>query len=555
MPLALFTPFRLPWLLHSDDHLLVVNKPVGVSTHAADPARLDDLVARLQSWRAALDGVSPSEIYLGVHQRLDRDTSGVIAFARSAIANKSLARAFENRTVSKRYFALAVANKNPPRTQTLTHDLVAQPDGTTLAVSPGRGGKNSRRAVTKLKVIKQIDNRVLLELTPETGRTHQLRVQCATIGLPLVGDTLYGGLAAPRLMLHAESLTLDHPLSQTPQTYRAPLPALFNAWLQGLPDPRDLTTLLETAADRRWYLARDEKITAFRLAHDGDLIAHHTVDVYNHHAVVSVLGDSLDPALADALASAGFEGVYVKHRPKQSNTLVDTRRETLAPTLPVRGTPTTSPLVITENSLRFLVRLDDGLSTGIFLDQRENRKRVRALSKGKTVLNLFAYTGAFTVAAAAGGALRTVTVDASRTALETARQNLSLNGLDDPRHGFVTNDVFAWLRGAIARRDRFEFIIADPPSYSNLHGSRWASESDWKRLAKELFTLVSPGGALLACSNHKGILRMRFRRHLHEAARMAGREVTQMKDLAPPEDFPPCPGAEPHLKSVLVTLR
>lgn len=555
MALTLFTPFRDAWLLHLDEHLVVVNKPAGVSTHAADPARLDDLVSRVKAWRAALTGEDPAKVYLGVHQRLDRDTSGVIVFARTAQANKALAPAFEGRAVEKRYLALATLPPNAPKERTLTHDVAPGDDDRMVALPPGRGGKTAKRAVTHVRVARRVGDRALLEVTPETGRTHQIRVQCAAAGMPLAGDLTYGGPPAPRLMLHASSLTIPDPATGRARTFTAPTPALFDAWLRDRPDPRDIRERLRDAADRRWFLARDPAVTAFRLAHDGDGIAGHAVDVYGEHAVVHAFDGAIDDALLDALTEAGFAGVYAKFRPKQANTLVDTRRDEVAPPHAVRGVDAPESFTITEHGLRYLVKLGDGLSTGIFLDQRENRRRVRALSEGRSVLNLFAYTGPFTVAAAAGGASRTVTVDVSRASLDRARQNLAENGLDDAKHSMVVNDVFAWLRGALARKERFDLVIADPPSYSNARGSRWSSESDWKKLAQDLFTLLTPGGALLACSNHKGVPRMRFRRHLHEAARAAGREVTQMKDLPAPEDFPPAPGAEPHLKAVLVTVR
>jgi 23S rRNA (cytosine1962-C5)-methyltransferase len=201
------------------------------------------------------------------------------------------------------------------------------------------------------------------------------------------------------------------------------------------------------------------------------------------------------------------------------------------------------------------VRLGDGLSTGIFLDQRANRRRVREMSAGLNVLNLFAYTCPFTVAAAAGGARSTTSVDVSAGALAWGAENLAENGLAGAAHRFATADVFGWLEGARARRDRFDLVILDPPSYSTTKdGSRFSSASDYRDLAALVLPLLAPGGRLLACSNHRGIVRAKLRRYLHEAARAAGCAVAQMRDLSDPTDFPPPPGHEVHLKSVLVTV-
>lgn len=549
-----FTPWRPAWTLRDDGALLVVDKPTGISTHGADEGRSDDVVSRLRAhWRR----VSPArDPYLGIHQRLDRDTSGVLVFATDRAANKGLAEQFEGRTVRKRYLALVERPPGAPAEATLVHDLRPDGDGRMVATVARPGSpapKGSQRAVTRLKELRREGTRCLVALHPETGRTHQLRAQLAAVGTPIAGDPWYGGSPAPRLGLHAASLQLAHPLTQAPLTLEAPTPAFFDAWLRGLDDPRDLATRLRDAADRRWHLHADPEITAFRLAHFGDGLRD-TVDVYDRWAVVSAYGEP-DPALLDAVAAAGFSGVYLKARPKQANTLVETRREEVAPPRAVRGEDAPDPLPVREHGLQYLTRLGDGLSTGIFLDMRESRQRVRAMSQGLRVLNLFAYTGPFTVAAAAGGAARTVTVDVSASALDVCARNLSLNGLAGPQHSLVRADVFGYLHGARARNERFDLVLCDPPSFSTTRDSRWSATSDYARLAETLFALLAPGGRLLACTNHRAYPRMKFRRHLHEAARAAGRVVTQMKDMPAPEDFPPAPGEEPHLKAVLVSVK
>src|SRR5206468_2036207 len=103
-------------------------------------------------------------------------------------------------------------------------------------------------------------------------------------------------------------------------------------------------------------------------------------------------------------------------------------------------------------------------------------------------------------------------------------------------------------------KEAFDFIVLDPPSFSTTKKSRWSAASDYPELAAPCLRALAAGGKLLACTNHRGIPRVKLRRFLHEAARAAGRTMTQMKDLPDPSDFPPAPGEEPHLKSVLVTV-
>lgn len=549
---SLFVPWRAAWVLHEDGDILVVDKPVGMSTHAPDPVRHDDVVSRLQRWIAARDGVK--QPYLGVHQRLDRDTSGVLLFARSKEANKGLADAFETHKAQKTYLALATCRRPPPPEGTLVHDLVPIDDGLMRADAPSlRPPRNAQRAVTRFRVLERHGDRVLLSLMPETGRTHQLRVQCAAVGMPLVGDARYGGVDAPRLMLHARSLSLPHPTRGGVARFEAETPRVFERWLRGEADDTPLVERLQAAADRRLALADDASTTAFRLAHDGDGVDA-AVDLYGDHALVHFYTPTPDAATLDAVMALGVRGVYAKMRPKHASVVGDERRAEVAPPHALRGEDAPEEFVITELGLRYHVRLGDGLSTGIFLDQREGRRRVRELARDAAVLNLFAYTCPFTVAAAAGGARRTVSVDASQQALDRGRRNLALNGLEGGDHSFVTADALAWLAGAKGRRERFDLVVLDPPSYATVKGSRFSAESDYKKLAVMTFAVLAPGGTMLACTNHKGIARMKFRRWLHEAAREAGCVLEKLRDVAPPVDFPAAPGAEPHLKSALAVL-
>jgi 23S rRNA (cytosine1962-C5)-methyltransferase len=411
----------------------------------------------------------------------------------------------------------------------------------------------------------------MLELSLETGRTHQARVQLAHAGAPIAGDTLYGGPPAPRLLLHAGALSLDHPVKGKRVRFEAKLPGDFRAWLSSgslgeaiYDDLAMLAAALGRALERRWGLGRSEATTAFRLINEeGDALPRLAVDVYDAWLVAQLYGTEEGSPWADAarrervldgLAALGFDGVYLKMRPRQANVLVDTRREDLAPKLPVRGSPAPDELTVLEEGLPLQVRLGDGLSTGLFLDQRGNRLRVRGMAGGKSVANLFAYTCGFTVTAAAGGAVRTVSVDASLTALERGRQNLAHAGLlAEGEHVFVGEDAFAWLARAAKRGDRFDVIILDPPSYSSTKRRRFVADSDYSELAALALGILAPHGVLLACTNHRGISGSRFRKMLFEAGRQAKRELTQVKDMAALPDFPTA-GGEGNMKSALVRL-
>ncbi|MCS6902473.1 MAG: class I SAM-dependent methyltransferase, partial [Myxococcales bacterium] len=246
----------------------------------------------------------------------------------------------------------------------------------------------------------------------------------------------------------------------------------------------------------------------------------------------------------------GARGVYGKFRPRQASTLVNTRRDDVAPARPMAGYAAPSPLRIVEGGDPFLIRLDDGLSTGIFLDQRENRARVRRSSRGLRVLNLFAYACAFSVSAACGGAALVTSVDLSRSVLAWGQENLALSGYTDPkRYRFIADEALTFLRRCAARGDRYDLILLDPPSYATSKEQRFTVEHDYRSLAAAALAILAPGGRLLACTNHRGISSARFLRFLEDAARAAHRSFRRKKLLPPPVDFPEPPGVEPYLKA------
>ena len=211
-------PFRLTprAILFRDACLLAVDKPPGLPTHpTADPSR-PSLVGHVEAYLRAEGGGG----YLGVHQRLDRDTSGIVLFAIDPRANAGLARAFAGRAVEKTYVALVARRGVAPARRF----RVAVPlDG-------------AKPAETEVVVRETLPGALLVEARPLTGRKHQVRAHLAHAGLPVLGDAVYGPHpgAAPRLMLHARRLELAHPLSGERLCLESPLPADFEAVLRGL---------------------------------------------------------------------------------------------------------------------------------------------------------------------------------------------------------------------------------------------------------------------------------------------------------------------------------
>src|SRR5215472_4061187 len=182
---------------------------------------------------------------------------------------------------------------------------------------------------------------------------------------------------------------------------------------------------------------------------------------------------------------------------------------------------------VQEGPMRFIVNLSDRLDTGLFLDHRNTRARVRTESGGKRMLNLFAYTGSFTVAAATGGARSTTTVDLSATYLEWAGRNLALNRISGQGHELVRADCLRWLDEA---RGKWDLVVLDPPPHSTSKGMRgdFNVQRDQRRLLERALGLLAPAGVLYFSTNYKG-----FRL---EAEGLAAR-IAELTPQSLPPDF------------------
>jgi 23S rRNA G2069 N7-methylase RlmK/C1962 C5-methylase RlmI len=186
---------------------------------------------------------------------------------------------------------------------------------------------------------------------------------------------------------------------------------------------------------------------------------------------------------------------------------------------------------VREQGLSFLVNLDDYLDSGLFLDHRPLRERIRGMSAGKRVLNLFCYTGSFSVYAASGGAAAVSSVDLSQGYLDWARRNFELNGLDAARHAFLKADALAWIPAAAARREEWDLIVIDPPTFSN---SKSMAEDldlaeDYPSLLSSALELLARDGTMFFSTNS--------RRFKLDPASIRGAAVLDLGDSTVPLDF------------------
>jgi RluA family pseudouridine synthase len=217
-------------ILFEDEALVVVDKPAGLPTHAtADPNR-PHLVGLVLERLGSGGGAAP---YLGVHQRLDSETSGVVLFTKDRAANAGLAPQFAGRHVAKLYHALTARPRELlPQTFRISTRLDRRGRRTSVVSAGGQA------AETDVRVVEAFPSALLLEVRPLTGRRHQIRAHLAEAGMPILGDPIYGAdvtaRRAPRTMLHAFRLSLDHPTTGEPLTIESPHPQDFARLLEAL---------------------------------------------------------------------------------------------------------------------------------------------------------------------------------------------------------------------------------------------------------------------------------------------------------------------------------
>lgn len=317
-------------------------------------------------------------------------------------------------------------------------------------------------------------------------------------GRPVIGDA--GAPAATRLMLHVEAL-------EGAPSARAPLPVEFDSWLSGAAvlAPAHFDEALQRAGLLRFGLRRQAE--AFRLlSGDSGEIAGVNVDAYGAYAVLAISSEEAwreRERLARCLIDHGARGVYVKHHIRAD--LRGAEAEALAPRLPLRGTAAPEALCVRVGPVSHWVYLADGLSTGLFLDQRGNWLRLSGSAAGASVLNLFSYTGAFSVAAARGGASQTTSVDLSAKALGRLHLNLELNGLSGPGQRLLKADVPSWLARAGRSGRRYDRIVLDPPSFGTRTRGVLSTRRDYADLLRGAAQLLAPEGRLLCISHHRKI--------------------------------------------------
>jgi 23S rRNA (cytosine1962-C5)-methyltransferase len=535
---------HLQLICYEDEHLLVINKPPGISTHAPGPFAGEGIY----DW---LRHREPHWASLAIVHRLDKETSGVMVFGKTPLANRSLTHQFAHGEVRKLY--RLVSDRKVGRSEIKAVSALVRV-GEKYRCRPLHAG--SDRAETRFRVVETRGNLITLEAEPVTGRTHQIRAQAADQGFPIMGDPLYGGTSAPRLFLHAESISFRHPASSELVTFSAPADFLADArlTLRSALIESDLTNayrMIHGAGDGwpGWYV---DRLGDFVLSQSERPLTAGQSELLNR------LNDRVTPRTS-WLTPRGTYHKLLTRRIRQVTPVE------AAPQL-VAGEAAPQRFRVLENGLNLELSFGEGYSVGLFLDQRDNRRRLLVhhvaadfplftdKASEHAVLNTFAYTCGFSLCAAKAG-LRTTNVDLSAKYLEWGKRNFMLNGLDPSQHEFLGGDAFDWLRRLRAKQRMFDVIILDPPTFSQSKTRGvFRAEKHIGQLVAAALPLLKRQGVLFASTNAATLKPEQFLHAIEAAAATAHRAILQRHYVPQPPDFPILRTEPAHLKTVWLRL-
>lgn len=435
--------------------ILFADKPYGISSHQTDTDK-----PGFVEW---LSQKKQQPVF--ICHRLDKQTTGcfITALSKNTCAKISALWAAQN--VKKKYLFLT---DRKPTVQEWTHTSQI----------------NDHPATTEFTVRHQEHGFCLIEARPLTGKTHQIRLHAKESEVPLFGDTTYGGTPFPLHFLHCAEISFAE------FSFSSPAPLIYQH-LDWLKRPRLAQWLMSVDRRQRLYPELFKNQQCLRLIHNEGT-----------------------PLRIDFLGEVAAAGWWSQTPPSQQDLndlkqLMEILRiktwslqnhsKNAAEKFFVDQAPET--WTASENELVYEFAKTVGAAPGLFLDQREHRQWLQKNARDKKILNLFAYTGGFSLNAARGGAQHVTTVDLSAKYIDWSRRNFNLNQLDPATHAFYAMDSFEYLKYAKKKRLLFDVIICDPPSFSRGKKTRFQIEKDYSALVEQCLDVLAPQGELLFSTN------------------------------------------------------
>ncbi|QWG60664.1 class I SAM-dependent rRNA methyltransferase [Bacillus mycoides] len=293
---------------------------------------------------------------------------------------------------------------------------------------------------------------------------------------------------------------------------------------------------IKSALHKRKDFYKSNDTTTFRaLNGEGDGLGGLIIDYYDGYYVISWYSEGIytfrDEIIAALQKVANFKGIYEKKR-------FDTKGKYIEGDDFVAGERGEFPLIVKENGVNFAVYLNDGAMVGVFLDQRNVRKQIRdKYAKGRTVLNMFSYTGAFSVFAALGGASKTTSVDLANRSLSKTIEQFSVNEIDYEAQDIIVEDVFLYFKYAAKKKMKFDMVVLDPPSFARSKKYTFSAAKDYKNLLKETIAITENNGIIVASTNCSAFDMKKFNGFIDTAFKEMNGKYKILEEHSLPEDF------------------
>ncbi|WP_336992151.1 class I SAM-dependent rRNA methyltransferase [Bacillus toyonensis] len=293
---------------------------------------------------------------------------------------------------------------------------------------------------------------------------------------------------------------------------------------------------IKSALHKRKQFYKSNDTTAFRVLNgEGDGLGGLIIDYYDGYYVVSWYSEGIytfrDEIIAALQKVANFKGIYEKKR-------FDTKGKYIEGDDFVAGERGEFPLIVKENGVNFAVYLNDGAMVGVFLDQRNVRKQIRdTYAQGRTVLNMFSYTGAFSVFAALGGATKTTSVDLANRSLSKTIEQFSVNEIDYEAQDILVEDVFLYFKYAAKKKMKFDMVVLDPPSFARSKKYTFSAAKDYKNLLKETIAITENNGIIVASTNCSAFDMKKFKGFIDTAFKEMNGKYKILEEHSLPEDF------------------
>ncbi len=542
-------------ILFEDSELLAVCKPPGIDLGDSTSAKSGGLIELLQK-------LDMGKVLLPTN-RLSRYESGVVLLAKNRAMAEHLRKGMRAGSVDLEYVVVSMGRMATARMVIDSkhggsrgkRDVGNRRQNKTSRATTSRAAGDGRTTLQKVKSSKRM---TLLRCRTTVSTTHALRAQLRSAGLRAAGDavgqTHVRRGKSEQTCMHLVSVSFHHPIVKKKTSIGCGVP---NSYADIVDGGFGFERMLETALVRRIPLLESSETNAYRLiGQHGEGVK--GVEAQRYDSLVMIQSVNPSPQLDESWHSIarwykrklGVETIYLKktgRRMEEGNKTPTPYEQTQI----LVGKALTKPIVMREYDLQYLIKADGGQSVGLFLDHRENRHRIRQLSQGKKVLNLFAYTCGFSVAAARGGASETVSVDLSTKSLDWGRENFELNSIPTEGHEFVTSDTFEYLKWAKRQDLSFDVIILDPPTFSHGRKSKqdFSVTRDLHDLVRHASEVLCDKGVIFVSSNYRKFTAREIKNHVKRGCGSRGMRVMSQPGL--PVDF--AKDAD-HCKSIIVKL-